>query len=334
MVDTNTSQAVPIAPLPHRARSVAGGLALLLSLVALMGVGYLWYALSYQAHILGLNVGQRLQSQNQAINALGLTVAGLNRSDVQTQQAIKALARHVKAVQVGHGDRQRWRLRAAQDLLLIANDQLRFEHNVPLTLLALHQAEREIRRQNSPRLLPVRLAIVQEILRLRAASKQHISTMALELVALARAVPTLPLAVPTGFRPHPPKVPTRTVKLPFWRRLAHGLWRDFTSLIQFHKQIIRQPALLAPKRAYYLRQNLQLRLYAAELALLEHHIAVMHANLRTAERWINRYFDKDAPGVRAVDAKLQTLQTRATTLAWPDISRSLHLLRQLAQKKS
>lgn len=334
MVDTNDSQTVPITPPPHRTRSVAGGLALLLSLVALMGLGYLWYALSYQAHIFGLNVGQRLQSQNRAISALGLTVADLSRTDTQTQQAIKALARHVKAVRVGHGDRRRWRIRAAQDLLLIANEQLRFEHNVPLALLALHQAEREIRRQNSPRLLPVRLAIVQEILRLRAARKQHVSTMALELVALAHAVPTLPLAVPTDFRAHRPKTPARPITLPFWRRLARGLWRDFTSLIQFHKQVISQPALLAPKRAYYLRQNLELRLYAAELALLEHRIAIMHTNLLTAQHWINRYFDKNAPSVRAVDTKLQTLQTRATTLAWPDISGSLHLLRQLAQKTS
>lgn len=334
MVDTNDNQAVAITPPPRRVRSVAGGLALLLSLIALMGLGYLWYALTYQAHILGLDVRQRLQSQNRAISALSVTVAGLNRTDIQTQQAIKALARRVRAVQAGHGDRQRWRIHAAEDLLLIANDQLHFEHNVPLALLALHQAEREVRRQGSPRLLPVRLAIVQEILRLQAVRKQHTSTMALELVALAHAVPTLPLAVPVGFRTRRPKTPAATTKRPFWRRLTHGLWRDFTSLIRFHKHIIRQPALLAPKRAYYLRQNLQLRLYTAELALLEHHIAVMHANLLTAQRWINRDFDKDAPSVRAVAAKLQALQSRTAALTWPDISRSLHLLRQLAQKSS
>ncbi len=335
MVDTDDSHTkpVPIAPLPRRTRSVAGGLALLLSLIALMGLGYLWYALSYQAHILGLNVGQRLQSQNQAIGVLSSAVAGLNRTDSQAQQAIRALRRRVKAVQVGHSSRRRWRIRAAQDLLLIANDQLHFEHNVPLALLALHQAEREIRRQGSPRLLPVRAAIIQEILRLQAVRKQHTSTMALELMALAHAVRTLPLAVPTTFHAQHPKTPVRT-KLPFWRRLARGLWRDFTSLIRIRRQTIRQPALLAPKRVYFLRQNLQLRLYAAEVALLEHHIAVMHTNLLTAQRWINRYFDKDAPSVRAVDAKLATLQTRTTALTWPDISGSLHLLRRLAQKTS
>lgn len=335
MVDTNDSHtnAAAIVPPPRRTRSVAGGLALLLSLVALMGLGYLWYALSYQAHILGVNVAQRLRSQNQAITALGLTVTDLSRTNTQAQQAIKTLERRVKAVQVGHGDRGRWRIRAAQDLLLIANDQLHFEHNVPLALLALHQAEREIRRQGDPRLLPVRSAIIQEILRLQVVRKQHASTMALELIALARAVPTLPLAVPTTFRVHHPKTLARP-KPPFWRRLAHGLWRDFTSLIRIHKQMIRQPALLAPKQAYYLRQNLQLRLYAAELALLEHHIAVMHANLLTAHRWIDRYFDKGAPSVRAVDAKLQDLQTHTAALTWPDISGSLHLLRQLAPQTS
>lgn len=335
MVDTNDSHttAVPVTPLPRRTRSVAGGLALLLSLIALMGFCYLWYALSYQAHILGLNVGQRLQSQDQAIGALNAAVVGLSRTDTQTQHAIKALGRRVKTLQVGHTSQRRWRIRAAQDLLLIANDQLHFEHNVPLALLALHQAEREIRRQGSPRLLPVRAAIIQEILRLKAVRKQHTSTMALELMALAHAARTLPLAVPTAFHAHRAKTPVDP-KRPFWRRLAHGLWRDFTSLIRIRHETIRQPALLAPKRVYFLRQNLQLRLYAAELALLEHHIGLMHSNLLTAHRWINRYFDKGAPSVRAVDAKLTALQTRTAALTWPNISGSLHLLRRLAQKAS
>lgn len=335
MVETNDShtQAVATAPLPRRTRSVAGGLALLLSLIALMGLGYLWYALSYETHTLGLNVRQRLQSQNQAIGALRSTLAGLNRTDGHTREAIKALRRHIKTLQVGHESQRRWRIRAAEDLLFIANDQLHFEHNVPLALLALHQAEREIRRQGSPRLLPVRAAIIQEILRLQVVRKQHTSTMALELIALAHTVQTLPLAVPKVFHAHRPKTPLRP-QLPFWRRLAHGLWRDFTSLIRIRRQTIRQPALLAPKRVYFLRQNLQLRLYAAELALLEHHIPVVHANLLAAKRWLNRYFNKDAPTVRAMAARLATLQTRTAALTWPDISGSLHLLRRLAQKSS
>ena len=328
MVETHDSQAVAITPPPRRTRSVAGGLALLLSLVALMGLGYLWYALSYQAHILGLDVGQRLQSQNRAISALSVAVAGLNRTDIQTEQAMKALARRVRAVQAGHGDRRRWRIHAAEDLLLIANDQLHFEHNVPLALLALHQAEREIRRQGSPRLLPVRLAIVREILQLRAVRKQHTSTMALELVALAHTVPTLPLAVPSGFRVRRPKTPTATTKRPFWRRLTHGLWHDFTSLIRFHKQTIRQPALLAPKRAYYLRQNLQLRLDAARAALLEHDGASFQDSVHMVREWLQRYFNTQDGGVQAAMAELAQMQHQQISPPLPDISASLILLRR------
>ncbi|MHB8254211.1 MAG: uroporphyrinogen-III C-methyltransferase [Acidiferrobacter sp.] len=335
MVDENdsTTKATPTPPSPRRARSPAGGLALLLSLITLVGLGYLWYALSYQAHVMGLNVGQRLRSQNQAQARLEQTVAGLTQSDARTQQALQALKQRLQTAQSVRNNGRRWHVRAAEDLLLIANDQLHFEHNVPLAILALHQAQREIRRQGDPRLLPVRTAILQEILSLQALRKQHVSTMALELVALARTIPHLPLAIPTTFRVDHSRVAKKS-EPKFWRRVAHGLWQDFVDIIRIHKEPIHERALLAPKRAYFVRENLRVRLYAAELALLEHHGTVMHANLLAADRWIGRYFDKKAPGVQVVRKKLQNLEQRSIALTWPDISRSLHLLRHLTHEAS
>ena len=335
MVDENdsTTKAVAAPPPPQRVRSPAGGLALLLSLITLIGLGYLWYALSYQAHILGINVAQKLESQNHALAELSITVAGLAQSEARTQRALQALNQRQEMARAAHGNGRHWHIRAAQDLLLIANDQLHFEHNVPLTLLALHQAEREIRRQGDPRLLPVRTAIIQEILRLHALRKQHTTTIALDLVALAHMIPTLPLAVPMTFHADHSRT-TRKSEPNFWRRIAHSLWRDFVDLIRIHKEPIHERALLAPKRAYFVRENMRLRLYAAELALLEHHTSIMHANLLAADRWLGRYFDNKAPAVQAVQAKLQHLEVQSRALKWPDISGSLHLLRHLAHQAS
>ncbi|HUW97672.1 MAG TPA: uroporphyrinogen-III C-methyltransferase [Acidiferrobacter sp.] len=334
MTDTDDSTTevtpTPPAPVPVRIHSPAGGLALLFSLITLVGLGYLWYALSYQTHILGINVAQKLQSQDQAVASLNLTIAKLSQSETRTQLAIQALSHQQQAAVANHNGQQRWHIRAAEDLLLIANNQLHFEHNVSLALLALHQAEQEIRRQRDPRLFPVRAAILQEILRLQGLRKQHVSTMALEILALAHAVRTLPQAVPDTFHNYHPQV-AQAPNANFWQRFIHGLWRDFVNLIRIRKEPIHETALLSPKRAYYVRENMQLRLYTAELALLEHRTEVMHANLVAANRWINRYYDTKAPSVQAAQQQLQDLTARSATLKWPDISGSLHLLRRLAR---
>lgn len=331
--NTVTTLPTPPSPPPSRGRSAAGGLALLLSLIALLGTGYLWYVLSYQTHTLGLHVARRLHSQDRALTRLNRAIAGVAQTQARVQQGLQALNRQQQAAHAAHDGH--WRIRATRDLLLIANDQLHFEHDVPLALLALHQAQNEMRREQDPQLLPVRRAIAQEILRLRALRRQHVSTMAIDVIALAHAVPTLPLAVPTVFRSGritPKKESAKPHRV--WRRIGESLWTDFVSLIRIHKQQIDERALLIPKRAYFVRQNVQLRLYAAELALLEHHTAVMHANLAAADRWLTRYFDLKAPAVQAVHKTLQKLKVRSAALKWPDISGSLHILRRLTRNAS
>ncbi len=329
----NTNLPAP-PPAPRRARSVAGGLALLLSLVTLIGLGYVWYVLSYKAHIVGLDVTRSFQAQSAALVQLDNKIAVLGAAQATNRKTIRDLAHREASLATSHRPGRHWRVRATADLLLIANDQLRFQHDIPMAQLALHQAQRELRRQGDPRLIPVRRAILQEILRLKALRRQHTSTMALELVALAHSARTLPLAMPrSGARP-PLPTSAKTHPEPFWRRAVYGVWRDFTSLIRIRKEPVHERALLAPKRAYFVRENLELRFYGAQLALLEHRPALVGANLAAADRWINRYFDVKAGASQAVLTKLAALQKHTSALKWPDISQSLHLLRKLSRAAS
>lgn len=335
MADENETLTHTASP-TRASRSPAGGLALLLSLITLIGLGYIWYQLADKTQLIGLNVAHRLKTQDAALTRLDQKVAGLSHTEAQARHGLRALRRRERALEaerVGTHSTGHWRVGAAEDLLVLANDQLEFEHNVPLALLALQQAQREIRRDADPRLAPVRVAILHEILRLRSVHAEHISTMALNLIAMARAVPTLPLMVPTIFRKEPPKKPTPP-GYHFWRRFGHGVWHDFVSLIRIRKEPLHERALLAPKRAYFVRQNLRIRLYDAQLALLEHHTTLMQADLTTAHRWVNRYFNNRAPAVQVFLTQLKGLEHKATTLKSPDISHSLHLLRRLAPTAS
>ncbi len=331
----DTEKTSPSAPslAPRRARSVAGGLALLLSLVTLIGLGYVWYLLSYKAQIVGLDVTRSFQAQSQALLQQNAKIASLEQAVTANRKAMADLAQRQASLAAAKRPGRHWRVRAAADLLLIANEQLRFQHNVPLALLALQQAQRALRREGDPRLLPVRKAILQEILRLKSLRRQHTSTMALELMALAHSVRTLPLALPHGF-PEKTAATAKSAPLPFWRRAVNGIWQDFRGLIRIRKEPVHERALLAPKRAYFVRQNLQVRLYGAQLALLEHRPPLVAADLDAADHWIKRYFDVKARSTQAVLAKLQDLQHKSQALKWPDISQSLHLLHRLSRDAS
>jgi len=328
----DTSLQAPAAR-AHAGRSPAGGLALLLSLVALIGLGYVWYQLAYKTRIVGINIASHLAAQKATDARFEQQLATLTAAHEQAVQEIAALKSReeaLAALKTGGRASAHWRIRAAQDLLLMANEQLHFEHNVPLALLALHQAQREIRRDGDPRLLPVRMAILHEILQLHALRTVHVSTMALELITMSRASRTLPLALPTTFHKSPEETQAATRPLKAWKRLGEGIWHDFVSLIRIHKEPLHERALLAPKRAYFVRENLAIRLYGAQLALLQHHVALVHADLAAARRWLTRYFDTKSPAVQATLTTIQKLEAHTATLKWPDISHSVHLLRALA----
>ena len=86
--------------------------------------------------------------------------------------------------------------------------------------------------------------------------------------------------------------------------------------------------LLTPDAAQLIRSNLALQLQAARLALLRGEQAIFEQSLDDAVALIDGYFDASST---QVDATLQTIgeiRGSMVSVAPPDISESLRLLRQ------
>ncbi|TPW14724.1 MAG: uroporphyrin-III C-methyltransferase [Halothiobacillaceae bacterium] len=88
-------------------------------------------------------------------------------------------------------------------------------------------------------------------------------------------------------------------------------------------------ALLPPNQTYYLQQNLQLKLEAARLALLQQDNETFQAVLEAALAWTQQYFNPDADSTRQFTAELTRLKTLNVSPALPDISESLKVLREV-----
>ena len=78
--------------------------------------------------------------------------------------------------------------------------------------------------------------------------------------------------------------------------------------------------LLAPEQAWYLRENLKLRLLNARLALLSRQFDTAQLDLRDAQAAMDRYFDRGARRVQQSSELLKQVaaEARAVTVPRPD----------------
>ena len=86
-------------------------------------------------------------------------------------------------------------------------------------------------------------------------------------------------------------------------------------------------ALLSPSQAYFLRENLKLRLLSARHALLARDGTSFKVDINTSLDWINRYYDSKSEAVVNMLEVLHQLQDSQIGIELPRISASLDAVR-------
>ena len=106
----------------------------------------------------------------------------------------------------------------------------------------------------------------------------------------------------------------------WWARLTAQVWGETRSLLRVTRIENPEAMLVAPEQAYFLRENLKLRLLNARLALLSRQFDIAQSDLRESLAALERHFDRSArrtvqmaEGLRQVVA-----QARIVTLPRPD----------------
>src|SRR5919204_645220 len=83
------------------------------------------------------------------------------------------------------------------------------------------------------------------------------------------------------------------------------------------------PRLLPPSQAYFVRENLRLRLLNARLSLLARDESGYREDLRAAAAWLQRYFDARSKQTAEAAAQLKQLSGISLNFEMPTISESL-----------
>jgi uncharacterized protein HemX len=244
-------------------------------------------------------------------------------ADAQSQQvALQALYQDLSR------NRDEWQLAEIEQVLAIAAQQLQLSGNVRAALLALQLAESRLSRNDRPQFLALRRALARDIERLKALPAVDLPAMSRQLEALVAGVDALPLAFDgrverAGEKTRPPAAEQGAVA-----RMAAELWGELRQLVVVRRVDSPEPPLLAPTQAYFLRENLRLRLLNARLGLLARNQGAFQEDLRAAQQWLQRYFDPRARATQAAQSQLRQLQ--AATLNFeppPSISDSLEAVR-------
>ena len=218
-------------------------------------------------------------------------------------------------------------------------------------VVTLKQADERLARYNQPRLEGVRRAVTRDLDRVKAVGVADTATLGIRLDEVVRLVDELPLATQPERRaesaraaPAAASLPSAdtnvalpalevadgrsTNTFPAWLQpwaaaagtLSARVWGEAKSLVRVTRIDHPEAMLLAPEQAFFLRENLKLRLLNARLALLARQFDTAQSDLQGAQKALDRYFDRGARRTMlAVDLLRQVaVQARQTSVPRPD----------------
>lgn len=304
---------------------------------AIAVVCWQWYDTRSQIGAIREELGQRLRASDSAAGEslllskqaqeavreaqAKLTVLENKIAESQSQQiALEALYQELSR------SRDEWALAEIEQILTVASQQLQLAGNVQAALLALQTAEGRLARSDRPQFIPLRRVLNRDIERLKAAPNLDIAGMALRLDNLIASVDTLPLQFDERTQ-SAPKPAGAAGANGVWARVLTEVWDEMKQLVRISYMDRPDAVLLPPTQAYFLRENLRLRLLNARQALLARDPERFRSDVQTAMAWITRYYDTRAKSTATALAGLKQLSAGSINVELPSIADSLAAVR-------
>ena len=218
-------------------------------------------------------------------------------------------------------------LAEVEQLLILASQQLQLAGNVKGALIALEAADQRLARADKLQAANLRRALNQDMERLKALPLVDTVGLAVKLDGLVQAADTLPLVVSETLPPARSPAQAKQTQESGWLRALRDFWEEMKGLVRIREIETHEAALVSPAQAYFLRQNLKLRLLAARVALLARDAASYRDDVKAAQAWIGKYFDAKARSTVVAQATLKQLADSPVSIVVPDINASLSAVR-------
>jgi uroporphyrin-III C-methyltransferase len=308
------------------------------AIVAVVAAGWLAWEARQSLNEMQSSAGGRLAE-------LGAAEAQSRASFTQAQAALKDALARITELEARVADTQEQRValeemyrelsRSADDrvlseveqMLVLASQQLQLAGNVRGALAALQAADQRLARADKLAATPLRRAITQDMDRLKAVPQVDTVGIAVKLDALIAQADSLPLPVSEA---PPARVASRAYysdEPTAFSRAARDFWEEMKGLVRIRDMEVPDASLLAPSQAYFLRENLKLRLLSARVALLARDEPSFREDLKSSQAWVTKYFDPRAKSTAAALAVLKQVAESPVSISVPDINASVAAVR-------
>lgn len=206
----------------------------------------------------------------------------------------------------------------------------------------LRQSDERLARYNQPRLEGVRRAIARDLDRVKSTGVTDIAALTIKLDETMRMIDDLPLLATAEARKEQGRhagepraaasaaaaasAPAGGLRLPrawsdawggAWRSGWESVWAEVRALVRVTR--IDQPdaLLLEPQHAFFLRENVKLRLLNARLALLSRQFGTAQADLIVVQVALERYFDRSSRRTATASELVRQAIQQARQVALP-----------------
>lgn len=312
----------------------------------------------YQRHDFSVlqTVRQDRDNQQKALQAMQAEMEAGRQARHLLQREAKAAGEHLESQlkrqntqieAMASSSLDDWRLAEAEYLIRLAGQRVAIGQS-DRVLVLLNRADDILRDLDDLKLLSVRQSLANDINAVKLAGKVDREGLYLRLNTLKAAIgqlsltPTPEVQNDTGEKALSDDRASKEAETSIgrigrsWKNFIDHAGQAFGRFWQEHFQIrmldAPEKALMMPDQELYLRQNLQLVLSQAQLALLEEQSVVYGESLKQAVQWLQVFFQLDERAALAI-AELEFLQQQAISADLPDISDSLAALQQYLDER-
>lgn len=209
--------------------------------------------------------------------------------------------------------------------LRLAQQQAQLTGSLEPLLAALKSAEVRIARAAQPRLSHVQRAIARDAGRVKATALADMPALLVkldELVTLADDMPVANAVLAQKPVESVKRKPEETVSN-WWARMGLLVRDEIKSLVRVSRIEEPDAVLMTPDQAFFVRENLKLKLLNARLGLLSRQNDAARSDLASATVAITKYFDGTSRKTQTATTLLMQVQAQMRSLEIPRIDETL-----------
>lgn len=325
----------------HKLLYIISSLALLLALVFSILGGYGWWSLyqtqknfvqSSQIAALKIELERAQNSNMELTEQLATSEAQLTASlrDLETKQ--QSLQQSQLSLFQVAGKRPRdWVLAEVEYLIRIADHQMQYAGNFTIAAAALQSADRLLADLADPGLTEVRAQLAKDIEQLKTVQPADKTGIILMLSELVRRVESLPFrAIDERAQQfnQPVALPTPEELKQNWSGAWQSLWTELKSLLVVQQQALDIAPLLNQDQKILMRENIQLNIEQAKLAVLQENEKLFQESLANVQQRIKFYYDLASGEVNNVLMQVESLREQPVEVSLPYVGKGISMVRE------